>query len=216
MDRTLNISNVSMAPDRPGIYAWYAEIKVGLPDWIGDHNDEQDLGATRLRKALDAFSSYFTRHRLNVEARSYFSTRWRGDLEDIGRTAQSRAVTESLQAADRRELLVSVISSACPVFTNPLYIGVADSLRQRLKQHSEEYFGLRDAQRNAPDAFAEYGKQETFAQRAFRLGLKEENLKVFLKPIEVIGNLDREAVRETLEAGEWLLNQWSTPLLGRK
>jgi hypothetical protein len=113
-------------------------------------------------------------------------------------------------------LLVEVITAACPVFSHPLYIGVADSLRIRLKDHADEYFNLRAAQSESPQEFTDYRSEQTFAQRAFRLGLKEENLMVYFRPIEVDEKLGQEATRETLEAAEWILNRWATPLLGRR
>jgi hypothetical protein len=217
---TLNIASVSAAPDLPGIYAWYAEIKLGPPDWIEHIDEEQDLGEVRLRSALESFSFFFARQRLSVEARSHFNVTWTGDLtEDLARrlaAAESKLLSASLQSAARRELLVRIVGAASPVFSHPLYIGVADSLRTRLRQHSDEFFNLREAQRQAPGNFTEYANEQTFAQRAFRLGLKEENLTVHFTSIDLTSALDRDAVRQTLESAEWLLNHWSTPLLGRK
>lgn len=216
----LNISNVVLAPDLPGIYAWYAEVQLGQQDWVQQFEGDEDVGERRLRDVLDSFGYLLTRQRLSVEARSHFSTRWRGDLEEYIHSrvasANSKLYASTLEDSERRELLVSVISAASPVFAHPLYIGVADSLRVRLRQHSDEYFGLREAQRESPSDFEDYTNEQNFAQRAFRLGLKEEHLSVFFKPIEVTGNLDREAIRQTLEAAEGLLNRWSMPLLGRK
>jgi hypothetical protein len=216
----LNISNVSMAPDLPGLYAWYAEVRLGQQDWMQKLQDDEDLGESRLREALDAFSYLLARQRLSVEASSHFSTKWRGVLEEfissrVG-SANTANFATTLSSPARRELLVSIISTAAPVFAHPLYIGVADSLKTRLRQHSDEFFSLREAQRESPAAFEGYASEQNFAQRAFRLGLKQEHLSVYFTPIKIEGDLDRLAIRETLEAAEGLLNRWSMPLLGRK
>ena len=95
----------------PGIYAWYADIKLGRLDWIETLEGDRDLGETRLKGALDAFSSYFGRQRLDVEAHAHFSTIWQGSLEEDpksrGLKSQSKIVSTSLQSSARRELLVS-------------------------------------------------------------------------------------------------------------
>jgi hypothetical protein len=118
----------------------------------------------------------------------------------------------------RREL-VSILQSAQPALAAPLYIGVTNSLRRRLREHVTLYNDLRDDVSRNPERLADLkrateNQRTEFAHRVVAAEFEPENLSVYAWPYT--SSLSQAEIDSLLKSAEWLLNRWYRPTLGRE
>jgi hypothetical protein len=229
----LGFLDLATAPDSPGLYAWYGALSLSPADYRDEVVDGVNLGPRRLRQSLARHTTRFDPRPRRLSARSEFGGRWRGELHDTGRAAIRRlllgpsvsdeGIEEALGAATSSELLrrelVSILQSAQPYLTAPLYIGVTNSLRRRLREHADLYNELRDAVAGEPERLmnikrATENTRTEFAHRAVAAEFEPENLSVYVWPYA--SSLSANDVDRLLRSAEWLLNRWHRPVLGRE
>jgi hypothetical protein len=238
--RRLAFNELEQAPESPGLYAWYGVLRSGRGTWGVNIEHGADQGESHSRRALNRHTEHFANAALDVTVESAFSASWSGALED-GTLASQRAVIQNaekhnLGESDRaaapklqttlhtpimRKTLFDVLERSAPIFSAPLYIGVAENLRSRLKTHAHNLnvHSRRSATtsnyfKNVTDAKT----LGTFAFRAARQGFSPDNLEVWVLDVAAVAEEGRDVhqLREVAEACEWLLNRWHRPQLGRR
>ena len=233
-------SDIDNAPESPGLYSWYGLLRSGRGTW-GKHVEEgTDHGEGRSRRALRLHTEHYATAPLEVSVRTAFSAAWCGTLDDKSVTslcstlenAEDASLEESdrvaapklqstLQSPKMRELLFDVLQQSAPVFSAPLYVGVAESLRTRLRRHAHNLNVHARLSVNRPDYFDNITDPKivgTFAFRAARQGFSPDSLEVWILDLSRFsgaGHTERQ-LREVAEACEWLLNRWHRPQLGRR
>lgn len=232
---------VDEAPDKPGLYAWYGLLKVGPQDWEVSLVDGEDAGQRACRTLLQRHTARYTRLPLNLEAQGTFGSSWKGKLhdltaeklrgilagdqpKDIGDNNENKAyqtaIENVLSSSMLRKVMLEVLQVATPILTAPVYIGVASSLRTRLRQHTEQLFRFSEAVARSPDARETLinASKSTFASRALSMGFTPDTLTVWTLNLAPMypDKEDQEALRTVAEACEWLLNRWHRPILGKR
>jgi hypothetical protein len=224
---------VARAPDSPGLYAWYGSLALFPADYRDDVVEGVNLGVVRLRESLARHTARFDPRPRRLSGRSEFGARWRGQLQDFGRTTirgkiirpaeSSSGIDASLHASTSDEYLrgdlVSLLRAAQPTLASPLYIGVTNSLRRRLREHVNLYNELKDAILRDSDHLAALkrsieNERTEFAHRVVAAEFEPENLSVYVWPYA--SSLSPSKVDSLLRSAEWLLNRWYRPLLGRE
>jgi hypothetical protein len=234
--RSLAIHEVDDAPQRPGLYAWYGSLAVGRADWEELIQDGQDLGDKRSRAVIRGHAGRHTTSPLSVSAKAGFELEYAGtlspkvDSELIGKvSAEPGEMTEGkvfdqvIASVSMRRTLLDVLAKSAPVFATPLYIGVSNNLRDRLKTHATELITLWGGVSRDPEYLAtlvrDGGPRSTFAFRAVSRGFSTENVRVWFSEIELAAGgqtLSDVNQKDVAEAAEWILNRCHRPLLGRK
>lgn len=239
--REYSLDTIDEAEASVGLYAWYAILPAGLQDWeLGIDESGRDLGADRLREVLRRQTARHFAQSMRANVTGTFSQCWSGELRDhtmelLERALQSHGersvvddydavgatrVQDSLDSRDARQLLVQVLRHAAPFIAAPLYVGVAESLRTRLRRHVDQlrkYYRIASEDASARTRFRIDGKN--FAMRAVGAGFVPDQLRVWTLCVDgLIRSLDAtpQDPRGVTEAAEWLLNRWYRPYLGRR
>lgn len=234
--------DISQVPARVGIYAWYSRTAVGPADYRVDIRQGRDIGVDRFRSVLQRHTERHTAAPMVTDARGTFSMHYAGVLED--RTAEtlkavlsgeafdsasdyesgrSRALADSIEKPELRAQLVRALGVSSPVLSAPLYIGISVNLRDRLATHTRQLQRLSDLVRREPTARKQLqSNPKSFAVRAIARGFTEEHLEVWVLDLQALlldepdGAASPEELRAVAEAGEWLLNRWHRPYLGKR
>ena len=225
----LSADAIDAADEAPGLYAWYATLVFGAADWQHALDARGcDLGMSRFGLLLSDQTMRLVPPTIRIGAVGHLWARWSGPLEEggseeikkaIGLTHKSpaagpAALRSVMQREDLRQATAELLSTCAPQVTAPIYIGVATSLRTRLKQHRTD---LRDgiAAKNAAGGTPPPELRKSFGGRAAAAGFTEDMLSVATFPISG-GPLNVDDRRTVAEAAEFLLNRWSRPILGRQ
>lgn len=236
-----DIENIAQAPTSPGLYAWYGVMVAGPPDWEINLQQGVDHGELNSRRLLRNHTARYRGPDLAVEATGGFSTVWQGlikdssnvDLQEMLDLASSSATSNdedtpapklqyTLSSPNARKLLFSALSICNPIFSAPLYIGVAEDLSKRLDQHAKMLFKLWDVYSRDPTQLDKVLSNKKlkgqFAVRAVERGFSPESVEVWTLPLQSLNgeNLNNDQLRKIAEALEWLLNRWHRPPLGRR
>lgn len=227
-----NIEDAKKAPNSPGLYVWHAMFQVGRADWHEHFAGNSDKAKKNLYTALTTHSQKFIKQDLSVQATANFSTRWSGKLQedsgnrwrDLDLDSQTCNIEDPLIKAcssnETREGLINLVKAGFPVWSSPLYIGVAtdQSLRERLIQHSNGFMKLWIKTSKSVGALEHEIQPTNFAERAFLSGFHPEDL--YFYTLEAVQDpdeiLDKEKLKNIILSAEFLLNRWSTPILGRR
>ncbi|MEM8637750.1 MAG: hypothetical protein AAGG51_02875 [Cyanobacteria bacterium P01_G01_bin.54] len=239
--QSFSIDSISQAPEASGIYAWYATLDAGRMDWELDVVDGVDAGIERLRKLLRKQTNRYNSLELNTIAKGAFSQTWGGSLTDktsdvllkvLGDNLISKShdshdekkapkLQDTLESRDARKLMVSALQGAIPIFSSPIYIGVAECLRRRLLSHANDITKISMEISRDPDArdgLKKY-RNKSFATRVISTGFNPSHLKVFTFDFDELNrNIEINSVdtRTVAESVEWLLNRWYHPYLGKR
>lgn len=200
------------SPDNPGVYVWYCKLCIGKADIkTGDG----------FLSAIDYYTSKFGQQGMSIEAALNFDLLWKGKIySDKKKNTDLSSRFTSTPNRLVREIVYNMILRSQEehhIFFQPLYIGKSEvSLKQRLTQHVNEFRRLKE--RTAQDDRFYNHKEDSFAQRAIKLGYSEEELVVYTLDIGCPRqlNLNKEQVKEAVSMVELYLNRWSTPILGRR
>jgi hypothetical protein len=199
--------------------------------------DGEDLGDQASRSLLQRHSTRFASPPLKIDARGAFFTGWRGDIQDstqdklraalAGKTTANEQGTGELEPSQldsvlaspqHREILIGILQLATPILSSPIYIGVAKSLRTRLRQHVDVLFKLANAAPATAEERDRLLSDSRFASRAVGMGFSADTLSVWTLNLSAAypGKSNTDALRAVAETAEWLLNRWHRPLLGRR
>jgi len=230
ISNALHLDQAEIAPDCPGIYVWYGKLSVGAADWDESLNASNEVAQIQLLRALRDHSTKHRQQELQVDATANFTTRWSGGLGAIlpdswnleegtwAVESESKIAKSTSVNTERRDLL-DVLGAAFPIFSSPLYIGLAieQSLRDRLKQHRSQFRRHWDKASCDPEYPSRIVNPAKFADRAIKVGFSPADLYFFTLHIEDEISTHSESRNERLlRSVEWLLNRWANPILGRQ
>ena len=222
---------IDQSPLGPGIYAWYAVAPIGRRDWEPCVRGSRDHGIDNFLRLLANHTRRFSQIKLRVSAQSSFDTEWKGILEDtaiesLAQMLHGQATTVEEQSTFHdtihnprlRELFATLLNIASPTIAAPVYIGRAQCLRSRLKNHSDRISIL--LHRCADDSSYQdrLPEKDVFADRAVKTGFTDSSLEVHtwdLIKFRDDGFTDEQLTAIAISL-ELLLNRWHRPLLGRK
>lgn len=246
--KNLKLTELDLAPTGAGVYAWYSRPQIGTPDWRRSLDaDGCDTGESAFRRLLAKHSSRFMPPALRTEAHSVFRDTWTGRLSpsryekhvaaisdpalldsESGNIMFPKKSIQSLLSSEKQrgrlsELLTSL---AIPLLSSPLYIGRADNLRVRLRDHALALGKWNSLVQRDPShrdrlrevlfsGVANSDLPDTFATRAIAAGFGPDNLTVYVLDICELFEVSDDSAIELSEAFEWFLNTWNRPLLGR-
>lgn len=229
----LDALDVDLAPQLPGIYAWYAQVALSDRDWMPRIEGDIDLAARDLGQAIVDYALIHHPEPLDLRADGSYNLNWAGTLQrdsisdpaSGNSTSRLEVQLRSLSSdPDSRRLLTSLLRAAIPVFASPLYIGVATNLRSRLVEHIADYEGAKVTLRNNPSESAtmQFGG-DSFGARLAGTGIQLERLECWVMPTigiagsELHNNADtHHKHRSVARAAEWILQRIFQPVLGRR
>jgi len=207
----LSWSEIDLAPETPGVYAWYSRLVISKADIDGivKRITEAKLhGESRAREeveeALDRFIfSPYRETPYQVTLRGQLKPKFSGEVSH--EPTRSESLVGRLAANPERFRAISdILKTAAPWFTAPLYIGMAINLRSRLKQHRNKIVELRDLQGHGSfDEVAEAG----FANQVVARNFDPTNLFVHFAEV----NVDTGEHNDL----ENILNRINYPIFGR-
>lgn len=209
--RALTWAEIDLAPETPGVYAWYSRLVISKAD-IEDivkrvqiARKESDAKARiEVEEALDRFIfSPYRETPYQVALRGQLKPKFSGEV--LHEPSKSDSLIARLASNPERFRTVSeVLKTAAPWFTAPLYIGMAINLRSRLKQHRNKIVELRDLQGLATtDDTAEAG----FANQVVARNFDPTNLFVHIAEVDVDTGEHNDL--------ENILNRINYPIFGR-
>ncbi|MEZ7240061.1 hypothetical protein QYS60_20110 [Rhodococcus sp. GXMU-t2271] len=231
------MSEVDRVPEGPGIYAWYAKFRAGKYDWMARPENGQDAAIESFLDLIRHYASYYEPLPINLKGAAPYGGLWSGSLEldhGVPRSVVSSAKgdplneilekdRDALEAAisseSSRQILAELLSGITPVFSAPLYIGVAENLQSRLKKHRATYTSGIDWLADHPEGAEELrSKANSFGLRAAARGIAMEHLEVWVIDLEAkYGSENSIAdLRVTARSAEWLLHRLFSPILGRQ
>lgn len=209
--RVLTWSEIDLAPETLGVYAWYSRLVISKADInnivkrVQIAQQESDVRArAEVEDALDRFIfSPYRETPYQVALRGQLKPKFSGAV--IHEPSKSDSLIERLASSPERfHTIAEVLKSAAPWFTAPLYIGMAVNLRSRLKQHRNKIVELRDLQGFASiDDAAEAG----FANQVVARNFDPTNLFVHIAEVDVDTGEHNDL--------ENILNRINYPIFGR-
>lgn len=209
--RALTWSEIDLAPETPGVYAWYSRLVISKADVdavVNRINEARQHGEVQARAevedALDRFIfSPYRETPYQVALRGQLKPKFSGEV--MHEPSKSESLVGRLATNPERFRTVSeVLKTAAPWFTAPLYIGMAINLRSRLRQHRNKIVELRDLQGQASiDDVAEAG----FANQVVARDFDPTNLFVHIAEV----NVDTGEHNDL----ENILNRINYPIFGR-
>jgi hypothetical protein len=238
--KTFQFNNLDDAPDKPGIYAWYAKADLGIADWQReiDAVTKEDFGTENFKRALQEHSLKFDPPRLSISATSVFSISMQGELvSNFPKTIDSviqgnfddtkdkdhdqKKINRAIATEGSRQNITDILNIAQPQISAPIYIGKSLNLKTRLKTHCSEIKKLITSLAEDSDyekKIQEYLKEDgsKFSVRAVANDFKPENLYVITLSIDTIVNdKNKTDIDSIITTSEWLLNRWNRPILGK-
>lgn len=205
------LDNLYGAPTEPGIYAWYLNTELRTADLNDNHATKTNLFRIFNQLKLPNF---------DIEARGNLSLHLKGTLAHSTVGSEdgpefSSLVENILQNEDSRKLFATILKQSTPHLMSPLYIGVTNNIRRRLKDHKNDIDNFRKIiKTRVYDAQAEEPKQK-FALEIVKRGIPNRYLHVFVSTnFDYKGSLEEE--RKAAEAVETILNRLFYPIFGRR
>jgi hypothetical protein len=208
---SLTWSEIDLAPETPGVYAWYSRLVISKADIDAIVKRVNEAKLTNDAKAREEVENALDRFIFNPYRETPYQVTLRGQLKPKfnGEVAHEPGRSESLvgrlaKNPERFRAIADILKTAAPWFTAPLYIGMAINLRSRLKQHKNKIIELRDTQGlGTVDDMAEAG----FANQVFARNFDPTNLFVHIAEV----NVDTGEHNDL----ENILNRINYPIFGR-
>lgn len=239
MTDSISLSHFSMldvdqAPESPGLYAWYVSFRAGPHDWKIKPSANGDQAIEGFLNLLRKYAGYYEPLPIDLSGRGSYGAKWEGSLEldyplrepaegahagDDDLLQRLEMLTGSLDTEERRRVMSSILHKASPVFSSPLYIGVATNLQERLRKHRLDYTRTHDWLREHPeDAETIRTRGKNFGQRAAARSIAMEHLEAWIIDLadEENDEVTKKHLRNTAESAEWLLHRLYSPILGRQ
>lgn len=202
----------SEAPEGPGLYAWYGNLHYGSAD-LRD--------AAAFRRLLDRHSQRYALADLPVVIRGPFGRSWSGSAHSESATgvlSQPSGLQEVSESESDRKAMADLLMSLAPMFSAPLYVGVSKNVKHRLGTHQRHIVARLDS--SEADVDAASSRDAEFADRVVGAGFSPSHLTVVVRELIVEAEDETETAvqraRRLVEAAEWYLNRWFTPVFGRR
>ncbi len=231
--------DVDQAPKSPGIYAWYVNFSAGPEDWRVRPSADGDLAIDGYLDLLRKYASYYDPLPIGLDGRGSYGARWEGaltlrnpmrqnghsengnaaadEMSELGRLA------DTLSTEERRRLMTQILEASAPIFSAPLYIGIAENLRQRLLTHRRDFTKTSDWLREHPeDSGKVQALGKSFGQRAAARSIPMRHLRAWVIALaseqegEQAGDSVDENMKTAAGSAEWLLHRLYHPILGRR
>lgn len=201
---------LDQAPDRPGIYAWYHEVRLT--------NADVDQFVQQIKKlegkARPAVVESYLRERVfepykespyQIALRGGLKPEYGGHVNHQPRVSKTTVETLAERPDGIREIR-ELLRQMVPVFASPIYIGVATrSLRMRLLQHQKMITEYRES----PAANVPEDEDHSFAYEAV--------CERGLSPLElIVYAMETPVSREIQLVAEYIFNRINYPLCGRR
>lgn len=209
--RALTWAEIDLAPETPGVYAWYSSLVISKADIedvinrvrIARHESEAKA-RSEIEDALDRFIfSPYRETPYQVALRGQLKPKFSGEV--LHEPGKSDSLVDRLASnPDRFRTVAEVLKSAAPWFTAPLYIGMAINLRTRLKQHRNKIVELRDLQGSVA---IDYAAEAGFANQVVARNFDPTNLFVHIAEVDVDTGEHNDL--------ENILNRINYPIFGR-
>lgn len=209
----LDWSEIELAPEKPGVYAWYSKMVISKAD-IEDvitrtnnakmHSDQK--ARDEISQALERFIfGPFRESPYRVQLRGQLKPSYSGEIEYEPSKSDS-LISRLVQNPERFRVIASVLKTAAPSFTAPLYIGMSDNLRSRLKRHKSLIVELRDTQTVSASS-AQEPLDAGFAKQVVARKFDPTNLFVHIAEVDVESGEESDI--------ENILNRINYPIFGR-
>ena len=229
-----SMRDVDQAPESPGLYAWYVSFRAGPHDWKIQPSPDGDQAIDGFLGLLRKYAGFYEPLPIGLTGRGSYGAKWEGSLEldfplrenaegaSAGDEEGMRRIDKlmtSLGNEERRRVMATILEKASPVFSSPLYIGVAENLRQRLKQHRQDFTKTHDWLRENPEHTETVrARGKSFGQRAAARNIAMEHLEAWVIDLadEENDEVTKKHLRNTAESAEWLLHRLYSPILGRQ
>ena len=211
VSRALSWSELELAPEGPGVYAWYSRLVIARADVEGvikrvkDAQSKDEVVARQeVEAALDRFIyGPYRETPYQVSLRGQLKPKFSGEVQHEPSKSDS-LIGRLASKPERFRTVTDVLKTAAPWFTAPLYIGMAINLRSRLMQHRNKIVELRDIQSQASiDDPAEAG----FANQVVARNFDPTNLFVHVAELSVDTGEHNDL--------ENILNRINYPIFGR-
>lgn len=229
----LSALDLDMAPDSPGIYAWYSQLPLSEGDWKPQMREERDLAVGYFTKAVSDYARVHQQMPINLKGEGSYSLHWSGTIRRASIADPVSGIEENplflshiadlAAEPEVRQLLIGLLRAATPTFASPLYIGVATNLRTRLSEHRTAYETARANLRLKPSAASHMQFEgESFGERLAGAGMQLEHLQCWMLQVDFVATFfqsSRETMtaRQIAESAEWVLQRiFFQPVLGRK
>jgi hypothetical protein len=215
----LNWTELAKAPEAPGIYAWYFRpeltdfdiraLAAEIADLSGDQARTEKVRRIKLFLHKRIFR-YFEQKPYFVELKGSLKPRYKGEVahspdEDLSNELVKRLAEEPLELFELRTCL----ESTTPLFASPIYIGMAENLRNRLVTHKRLMIALGETATLNTLNYANFElttSEINFAERITERNIPTSRLFVATEKVEKV---------ETAKNIENLLNRIYFPILGR-
>jgi len=204
-------SEIDLAPETPGVYAWYSRLVISKADIEAVITK---ITAAKLRSNQEArievenalnrfiFNAYQeTPYR--VQLRGPLKPKYSGEIEHES-SLSDQLVSRLIRNPERFRTITDILKTAAPSFTAPLYIGMAINLRSRLKSHKSKITELRE---NWMPGTPEDSPDAGFAKQVVARHFDPTNLFVHISTIPV-GTSEHNDI-------ENILNRINYPIFGR-
>lgn len=223
----LSAFDVELAPQAPGIYAWYAQLALSVDDWHPRIKDGIDLAARDLDRAIADYAQVHSPEPVALRGDGSYGLNWSGEIrrDNISDHIEgnfANAVDSHLSRVspnpEGRKLLTALLHAATPIFASPLYIGVATNLRVRLSQHKADYELAKTEIHNDPSSSNRLQFHgSSFGARVAGAGVQMECLECWILPTgDIIDSKESDRhQRNVAEVAEWVLQRIFLPVLGR-
>ncbi len=182
---------ISEAPRKPGVYAWYYvpeitnfDIDDAIKELIKKKEKNDHVGARKmLSQFLDKFLfKYFAEDPYNVALRGPLKPKYEGTLKHIPSVSES-LLDRIVEDPHRLRTMQKILKESAPNFASPIYIGMSENLHVRLLRHKNliERFFSGKLTENA----TEYkDRDQGFAWQIYCRNINPPDLFVTLKVIE--------------------------------
>ncbi len=215
----LHFSSVELAPELPGIYAWYYRIELSDAD-IQNCIESCKSSSTASERSsvvetflVDRVFCFYTEIPYRAYIEGPLKPAFSGDL--FHRSAVSTQLVQFFcDCPDALFDLKATLFSSVPIFASPIYIGMSKNLRNRLLTHKRLIENYREQLVSGKEAYPlpvgspEDSSGHSFARDVvFQRKIHPNFLQIYARPIE--------APKSPISCIENILNRINYPLCGR-
>ena len=210
--RKLSYSDLSIAPQTSGVYAWYSSLRIGARDLhdfeqtVIEIRDDRAKAVVYVEERLN--SLLFKKYReddYQIVLQGALKPKYEGDARHVPRPS-TNLVERLIDDPSRLKIVAEAIGTAAPYFTAPLYIGMAKNLRERLGRHKQLIETLYDSLRSR-NGIEIKDNDAGFARQIVARGFDPMTLFVYVHEVDVKTN-------EQVDV-ESILNRINFPIFGR-